>query len=367
MRRPICFVPAALLFCLTCAAPAHAADALSAMAAPSYPSLHISGFGDFSFYAARHHIGDSRVGFQEGQFVLHFVSELGESFSFFGETTLSGGKDDRGRDTYGIAIERTFLRYAFADWLIAAAGRIHTPVNWWNVAFHHGQWLQTTARRPDMVRFGGEFVPVHLDGLMLEGTVPVGVADMRYQVGLGNGRGFNIAHAGQAGNNDDKLAYFAALWLRPDALYDLQVGFAYYLDEITTKHGDPPVTRRFREWIASAHVIWTRETPEVITEFAHAEHTEHGADATRVANAVYAQLAWRLPWWDERLKPYGRFEWLRTDDTDVVYTSVKDLTRIIGGLRIDVAMLAALKLEYQHDRRAAGNNDVGLAQVSFAF
>src|SRR5258707_10325413 len=82
-------------------------------------------------------------------------------------------------------------------------GRYHTPVGYWNTAFHHGAWLQTTITRPDIVRFGGTFIPIHFVGFLAEGNIPSGGAGLSYNVGVGNGRGNVIFRPGDAGDNNN--------------------------------------------------------------------------------------------------------------------------------------------------------------------
>ena len=91
----------------------------------SYPSLKIGGFSDFNFFA-----NDSKSrteptsGFQEGQFVLHFTSELAPRLSFFGEVTLSARSSE-----FRVEVERSILRYDLSDYLKLSAGRY--PVFRW--------------------------------------------------------------------------------------------------------------------------------------------------------------------------------------------------------------------------------------------
>jgi hypothetical protein len=35
---------------------------------------------------------------------------------------------------------RSSLRYEANDYFKLSFGRFHTPINYWNTAFHHGQW-----------------------------------------------------------------------------------------------------------------------------------------------------------------------------------------------------------------------------------
>ena len=86
-------------------------------------------------------------------------------------------------------VERLVVRYDANDRFKVSFGRYHTPINYWNTAFHHGQWLQTTISRPEMTQFGGSFIPVHFIGTLVEGEVPAGGLNLNYNGGIGNGRG----------------------------------------------------------------------------------------------------------------------------------------------------------------------------------
>src|SRR2546425_13004144 len=97
---------------------------------------------------------------------------------------------------FNLEIERTILRYDFSDLLKLSAGRYHTPISYWNTAFHHGQWLQTTANRPEMIKFGGFFLPVHFVGILAEGAVAPRSLGLHYDGGGGNGRGAPVSLAG---------------------------------------------------------------------------------------------------------------------------------------------------------------------------
>src|SRR6267154_2634522 len=156
-----------------------------------YPSLHLSGFADVDF-AAQNKAEGAR-GFSEGQFVLHVASALSPRANFFGELSFTP-RADAGTGTppatgFNAEVERMILRFDRSDRFKMSFGRYHTPINWWNTAFHHGQWLQTTITRPEMIQFGGKLLPVHFVGALVEGSAPTGGLNLHYQAGVGNGRG----------------------------------------------------------------------------------------------------------------------------------------------------------------------------------
>jgi hypothetical protein len=347
-------------------------------AAPTYPSLKLTGFSDFNFAASdlRGASGgfgaatllNTHSGFQEGQFTLHFSSALSPRVSFFGELTLTA-RPDAGAGSpaapgFNPEVERAAIRFSQSDYLKVSFGRYHTPINYWNTAFHHGQWLQTTISRPEMTQFGGSFIPVHFVGTLVEGVLPAQGLNVNYNVGVGNGRGSVISKGGDFGDINNNRAWLVNLYLRPDALYALQAGGSVYRDEVNPASGVPA-----REWIQSGHIVWHSETPEFIAEFANVKHQPLNRSlAGSNSQAFYFQTAYRLPWNQRAWKPYYRFEYIHVPHADVIFRSVPSFSASTAGVRYDITTFAAFKLEYRHyDRRDLPGINGAFSQVSFTF
>jgi hypothetical protein len=323
------------------------------------PTLRIGGFSDINFFTTDEDDKTPTSGFQEGQFVLHFSSALSSRLSFFAELSLTARSTE-----FRTEVERTILRYDHSDKLKISGGRYHTPANWWNTAFHHGLWLQTSTARPEMIQFGGEFIPVHFVGALAEGSVPVAGMSLRYQGGIGNGRGSVLSRGGDSGDVNDSRAWLFNLSARPDRLLKLDFGVSGYFDRLTLVASEED----FDERILSAFVAYSGETPEVIAEYAHTRHEDRDTAADYDASAGYVQLAYRLPWSNARFKPYARIERMEVDADDPVYASLNDRRVGIAGLRFDFSNWAAIKGEY---RRTRSNEDpyvnAFFSQVCFAF
>src|SRR5713226_2596536 len=257
------------------------------------PSTHIAGFSDFDFGATDLHGAHS--GFSEGQFVLHLNSALSSKVSFFGELSLTA-RTDAGTGTppapgFNVEVERSIIRFQQNDYFKVSFGRYHTPINYWNMTFHHGQWLQTSISRPEMVQFGGSFLPIHFVGTLVEGAVPAGGMNLNYNFGLGNGRSTVISRSGDWGDINNNRAWLVNLFSRPGALYGLQFGGSVYRDLITPVGALAGTA--FHEWIETAHVVWSKENPEVIAEFANVSHEEAGGSLKSNSQAWYVQTAYR--------------------------------------------------------------------------
>jgi len=340
---------------------------ISAEAQQVYPSLKLQGFSDLNFSATDQR--GVRSGFNEGQFALHISSALSPKVNYFGEVSATARTDAglgmQPAPGFNFEVERSIIRFDQSDYFKASFGRYHTPINWWNTAFHHGQWLQTTISRPEMVQFGGQFLPVHFVGALVEGVLPGGL-NLNYNVGIGNGRSSVISRGGDFGDINNNRAWLINLFSHPDQLYGLQVGASVYHDKITLASG-----RDFREWITTGHIVLRREDPEFIAEFANVNHREVNGTTSFNSQAFYVQIAYRLPWLERLWKPYYRFEYIHIPKGDFVFQAIPELAGSTVGLRYDISSFAAIKAEYryQHRLRLPGEPWINGAflQTSFTF
>jgi hypothetical protein len=342
----------------------HAAHLPTVAEAAAYPALRIAGFTDFTFAASD--LRGTRNGFSEGQFILHLASALSPRVSFFGEISMTA-RPDAGLGMpaatgFNVEVERSIIRFDQSDRLKLSFGRYHTPVNYWNTAFHHGAWLQTTISRPEMTQFGGSIIPVHFVGSLVEGAIPAGGLHLNYNFGLGNGRSAVISRAGDFGDINNHKSWLANLFVRPARPYGLQAGASIYRDRVSPVRG--PETR---EWIRSAHVVWTKETPEIIAEYANVSHRPAGSGRDFRSDAWYVQAAYRLPW-ARQWKPYYRFEYIHVPASDPIFRGVSNLAGSVAGVRFDASAFAAFKFEYRNQRRPGlPRINWGLFQTAFTF
>jgi len=300
-----------------------------------YPSLQIRGFADADFSATDQKGATS--GFDLGQFDLHIASALSRKISYFAEITVNAHPTD-----YTIEMERSFIRYDYNDYFKISFGRFHTPIGYWNTAYHHGAWLQTSIDRPFFVKVGGTFTPLHFVGALAEGNIPSGGLGLGYNVGIGNGRGDIISRPGDAGDINNNRAWVAKLFARPAKAYGLELGGSFYRDKITLPSG-----LNYREWIGTGYLVWTKGAPEFLAEFDNVNHRNIVTNAVSNSNASYVQLGYRLPWFERTVKPYYRFEYTHMPLGEQVFTYQPQVESIFG-LRYDISNFAAFKSEYRY-------------------
>ena len=321
------------------------------------PINRSTGFHGFLFGDVVYQARDlaERDGFFIGQLVGHGNARMSERVSFFGEVSATAQPDG-----YNIEVERAILRYDFADEFKLSVGRYHTPISYWNTAYHHGLWLQTSVARPEIIKIDGRFLPVHFVGAMAEGTFSSGNFSLSYEAGVGNGRGTEFARAGDAGDINRNRALLGALQLRP---FDtgLQLGGAIYVDRSTGAVQD------WDERITSAHVVWGHGALELITEYAHSRHEPRVTGSDYDSDGWYAHAAWRLPGPLSPLMPYVRWERLDGDALLPLFDPPLERYRaVLGGIRYDFDDFATIKGEYRRERFNA-NDWVNSLYVQVAF
>ena len=328
---------------------------VSTVTDPSQPEFYCMGGGDISYISRD---DNDEGGFTVGQAVAHASAYLGDRFSVFGEFSLTA------RDSqYSIEAERLFVKYEFSDAVKLSAGRYHTPIGYWNSAFHHGAWLQTTVSRPEMIRFGSKILPIHFVGALLEGNLPGGGLGLTYMAGIGNGRHSNIARSGDAGDINGDNAWMVQLNASPDNIYGSHFGLGFYSDTVS-----PTDREDINEQTMSAYIVWSKESPEFLFEYLHSSH-EFAANSSISGDtdARYAQLAYRLKDRNRNWKPYLRVESTRVDDSDPLLGD-QNLNYDAGivGVRWDFNPYAALKGEYRNEEFDIGGRENNFRiQVSF--
>ena len=321
------------------AAECHAQQSSSAaMDELSGPQFNVMGFGDIGYLSQD---ASTSEGFAIGQAVAHLSASMDDSFSVFGEFSMTA-RDN----SYSTSVERFIVKYAFSDRFKLSAGRYHSPIGYWNSAFHHGAWLQTTVSRPEFFKFGSKIVPIHFVGALVEGTLPGNRLGLSYMAGFGNGRHANISQAGDAGDINGDRAWMLQVNARPLDYYGLNAGLGIYSDRVT-----PDDRPDVDEQTISAYVVWAKESPEVLVEFMHSTH-DLVSDNSVSGNvdAWYAQFAYRLKGKNRQWKPYVRAEQTKVDDSDpLLGDQGLDYEAAILGMRWDFNDYAAIKAEYRNE------------------
>jgi len=308
-------------------------------------------FGDAIFTEAD---GTAPDGFQLGQIVGHANATLAERVLFFGEVSLTYRSG-----SYAVNMERAILRYDFSDALKVSVGRFHTPISFWNTAYHHGLWLQGSVARPEAVKFGTSFIPVHFVGAMVEGRL--GNTPVHYMGGVGNGRSANGVGAQDGGDANRHRAVIVSASVQPASLLGFQVGGGLYLDRVPDSG-----TGATDERIWSGHAVWDRGPLDLVAEYIDVMHDPDDG-ASLGSSAYYLHGGVRLPGAWSAVTPYVRWEEIDVELADPVFGgAVPDYQAVVAGVRYDLDAPAALKAEYRREKVFSVDRDAFFVQASFA-
>jgi hypothetical protein len=249
-------------------------------------------------------------------------------------------------------LERGQIGYQFSDAATIWIGRFHTPFGYYNTAFHHGQEIATSLRRPRFILFEdqGGVMPNHTVGAWLTGADRLPDGKLTYDVFLGNGQkissGTIDARAG--GVADGGAIYGGNLgYVFGETLNGLKVGVSGFRSRITDDQQVGRITR-----VDNAGVYFAYETDrfEHLGEFYRFSDADlTGRGPSHRSSAGFLQFAWRLP----LATPYARYERAVLDQGDnyfALQANGMSYYRSALGLRFDLDPKSALKLEVGRTR-----------------
>jgi hypothetical protein len=331
--------------------------------------LRIRGFGDISLH------GDNQQGdttsFTLGQLDLFVTSDVSDKFKFLSEIVFEGGPDNiygvttSSPNTFSVDVERYLLQYSHNDYFNVSAGRGHTAIGYYNTAYHHSSWLQTTTGRPFIYQFEdrGGILPIHTVGVTVSGQVPSGSLGLHYVAEVGNGRASRTPLNEEPVQNeiDDQnhKAYNLAVFARPEAVSGLQAGFSFYRDLLA-----PANLPRVNESILAAHAVLIRPRYEWLNEALLDRHTLKGTPMTFNTPAFYSQVSRQFG----AYRPYLRYQYVNVSNREPIFPDVALRHGPSAGLRFDASESVALKFQYDYTFLRAQDGVSQLAlQLGFTF
>jgi hypothetical protein len=321
----------------------------------STPRMQIQGFADVN-YRATNEKGRTNSFFL-GQLDLFITSRLSEKFSVLSELILDAGEDN----AFTFEVHRLLLKYSMNDYFNLSAGRYHTAIGYYNTAYHHGSFFQTTVNRPFLFAFEsrGGILPLHNVGLSVTGRIPSVPFGLRYVAEIGNGRAARpFARPVQSAVDENNGKSFnLAIISRPSQVPGLQTGFSVYHDRLT-----PPGVPTVGQTIMAGHVVYQNARTESLNEAIVFRH----ASAGRIfyIPGFYTQLSRRFG----NLRPFFRYQYLNVPSDDPIYRAVGRRNGPSIGFKYDLSDFVNFKTQYDHtSRRGLSALDELILQLSFTF
>jgi hypothetical protein len=244
-------------------------------------------------------------------------------------------------------LERAQIGYQFSDAATVWIGRFHTPFGYYNTAFHHGQEIATSLRRPRFILFEdqGGVMPNHTVGAWLTGADRLPDGKLTYDIFVGNGQSISSGTIdARSGGVDRGGAIYGGNfgYVFGETLDGLKIGVSGFRSRITD---DQLVGRITRVDNAGVYFAYDTDRFEHIGEFYRFSDTDlTGGGPAHHSSAGFLQLAWRLP----LATPYARYERAVLDQGDNYFALQVDgmsYYRTALGLRFDLDPKSALKFE----------------------
>jgi hypothetical protein len=316
-------------------------------------------------------------GFYLNNLDLYFSPDLGSRVRFLAEVVFEPDAQDQ---QPSFDAERLQAGYVFSKNLTAWVGRFHTPIGYYVIAYHHGMQLQTAVEKPRFLDFEDHYgvLPVHTNGLWLNGNVTLGDQRIALMAWLGNsdrivtdgtgyGNGFATLDFDMHHNDNSHLAAGARVnWIASGALDGLQVGATVlhekvdYMGNGTPAYGktggvndttpNPNTGGSFSSnfMMYGIHAVYEAHKIEFLNEI----YSFHNSNLAAPGNpgytsmAGYSQLAY---WINDFHAPYIRYERAAFNLNDPYFFGQYNglpYTKGAVGYRYSLNDSAALKFEF---------------------
>jgi hypothetical protein len=340
---------------------------------PHIPEMKLRGFGDVRAFLANQNLavinsfnpGQTTLPTQGGNSTfalglmdLFVTSQITQHFSYLSEI---GFEADPAVNGIGVDLERAQLSFTLNDKFSLSMGRTHAMLGYYNTAFHHGTWFQTTIDRPHIFEFedSGGPLPIHNVGLAAMGKVPSGKLGLHWLAEVGNGKQTysllaTVTPANVLADHTGKSTNIGLL-ARPERVDGFQAGFNWYQASLvpvvaqlpgfgTPAFAFPNAVDYYKQSIFVAHAVYIQPKFEFMVEDAEIRDMPRGSSKPLYTSGGYAQVSKVFG----VMRPYVRYQWLNPNFKDPNNAWAGRWVGPNAGVRWDINPFIALKVEYSH-------------------
>lgn len=346
-------------------------------------AFELNGFADVSFTKSTKGADEFRNGdFAFGTLDLYLAQTM-EDIEVLVELVVEEGDV--------LDLERLTLGYTFSDALRVRAGRFHTPLGFWNTAYHHGVQLQSTILRPEFLNFEDDagILPTHTIGAYLSGRVRTTVGAVEYGALFGNGPKVTANEEGDANvlspnnisdNNIGKAVGLHAA-LSPEMIPGLKIGVSGYMArvqsddlviDVDNADGDNNTATGVDsvdvdQTILGAALTYSIGDLGLAGEYFSIEDENNAPGGESDTNDAYYGLITYA--FKDRWIPYLMYEDMKADKDDPYFISLGtgDMTKLTAGLRYNINYRSSLKGEFRSVEKGDDNWSEYAIQWALAF
>jgi hypothetical protein len=321
---------------------------------PAAQAFDLGLFGDVQWYNSTEK--GTANSFSQGQLDLYGTQKIDPATKVFLELVFEAGEDN----VYGLDVERLNITRQLTRNFSVSWGRFHTPIGYWNTAYHHGALIQPTITRPTFLDFedgSGAIFPTHIIGIMADGKISTGGgAGLQYMVGIGNGSSINTSGFGTPGYSGSEIDVHNVVDTQDKKMYVAKLGYkmskmpaqfgVFALHDPFSESGNGPAVNSslvtMDTWGAYARYAGRFDFTAEAYDIRNKDHV--GNTGTNKAAAWYAQVGFHVT---DKFAPYYRFEDVdySANDPYFQYLGTPEGSRHVLDLRYDISDTNAVKLE----------------------
>ena len=335
------------------------AELAGPVVASDTPKVSFNGFGEVAFTSTeKRDENSSAFSIQEADFL--FNAELHDRVSFLLDVdSIQGG---------ALTVQRIFIKYSLSDLLNIKFGKMETPLGYWNEAYHHATYLQTSVARPEIYRLEANsgVLPLHAIGINFNGNVENPWFDTGYDLGVFNGRGTGAVTQQNTTDANDSKAVNMVLRFKPHAIEGLDIGPTVYWDTIPSVPTTASRKDQINELIMGTHAVYQNHNIELLAEWLVIHHNDRVSATPYNTEGGYIQGAYQMGKW----KPYYRWGVLNVGDGEPYFTGdvATDRVENVIGVRWDLFKWNAIKFEIKSiDNENADDQTDFILDSSVAF
>lgn len=306
------------------------------------PVTQFNGFGHLEYSLDYLDHADSY--FSVGEHDFFISSKLKEKISFLGEYVIRFNGNSA--TSYLPSIERTFVKFNYYKNHNIIAGKVHSPVNYWNDVYHHGRLFFPTIDRPISFSY---LVPLHTLGIQFQGQ-NLGESNFGYDILLGNG----ISSSDFFDDNVNP-SLTAAFHFKP--VDGMRIGASYYYDflennksGIHSGHSAPKThytgklyTGAVNYHLMSLSYAYFGNDFEMLNEFSYnATDTDTLGVANNYSNFLYAGLRIK-----EKHVPYILADYMKISSNDL-HTYPYEFHKYAIGYKYEFSHLLNVKTQLEY-------------------
>lgn len=318
--------------------------AFSILYHPVASAFELNGFADVSFTKSTEGADEFRNGdFAFGTLDLYLAQSL-EKVDILAELIVEFGDV--------LDLERLHLGYTFSDALKVQMGRFHTPLGFWNTAYHHGVEIQPTILRPEFLNFEDDagILPTHTVGVHVFGKRRTTIGKIEYGVLFGNGEKIrsedgttNTLFPNNIGDNDVGKSIGAYGILSPVAVTGLRIGVSLHQARVQSDNSVKTSPVDVDQTIIGGAATYAIENIGLAGEY-FSIRNEDNSGGSDTSDVYYGLITYT---YRDRWIPYLMYEDMSVNENASYFKTlgVKDVTRTTVGLRYNLSYRSSLKGE----------------------